>query len=239
MKSGAGRAQPPIDLPRIPNLRSSGRISDEVHEALSEAIRDLRLLPGAAISEPSVAEWLEVSRSPVRAAMARLGDLGLVTVVPQVGTYIAAISLREVEEAVFIRSSLETSAFRRAIQHTTPDTSEIQRLVDINTAAAQRGDVASFFDSDEKLHQNIFELAEVGRIWGVVRRTKIQLDRLRRLSLPRVIHNPALVQEHQLILEALKTRNEKLGVDTIAHHSIRVLETIDVHRSIFPTYFKP
>lgn len=238
MRSGAGRTQPPIGLPRIPHLRSSGRISDAVHEALSEAIRDLRLLPGAAISEPSLAEWLEVSRSPVRAAMARLSDLGLVTVVPQVGTYIAAISLKEVEEAVFVRSSLETSAFRRAIQLTTPDTTEIQRLVDINTAAAHRSDVASFFETDESLHQNIFELAKVGRIWGDVRRTKIQLDRLRMLSLPQAIHDSALVEDHQLIVDALKTRDEKLGVETITRHSTRILETIEYHQAILPHFFK-
>lgn len=236
-KTPSGRSSPTIGLDRSIPPRAPQRISDSVYEALTEAIRDLRLLPGAPISEPSVAEWLNVSRSPVREAIARLVDLGLVTVKPQVGSYIAPISLQEVEEAAFIRSALETSAFKRAIRDGAPDTTEIQRLVDMNKTAAESGDIETFFDTDEKLHQNVFELAGLGRIWNVVRRTKIQLDRLRRLSLPRVMSNPVLVEEHQLIVDCLRTRNEQLGVEVIERHATRIFHTIEDHRSLYPDYF--
>ena len=236
-KPSGGRSVQAITLPRVASDRTSRRISDSVYETLTEAIRDLGLLPGETISEPAIADWLGVSRSPVREAIARLVDLGLVTVVPQVGSYVAPISLQEVEEAAFIRSALETSAFKRAIHEDHLDTTEIQRLVDINTAAAKQGDIDTFFDTDEKLHQNVFELAGVGRIWNVVRRTKVQLDRLRRLSLPRVVGNPALVEEHQLIVDCLNSRNEKLGVEVIERHATRIFHTIEDHRSLYPDYF--
>ncbi len=236
-KNPSGRSSPAITLSRLTPARAPRRISDSVYETLTEAIRDLRLLPGAPISEPTVAEWLDVSRSPVREAIARLVDLGLVTVKPQVGSYVAPISLQEVEEAAFIRSALETSAFKRAIRDGAPDTTEIQRLVDINKVAAESGDVETFFETDEKLHQNVFELAGLGKIWDVVRRTKIHLDRLRRLSLPRVMSNPVLVEEHQLIVDCLRTRDEKLGVEVIERHATRIFHTIEDHRSLFPDYF--
>lgn len=237
IKPQSGRSAPVITLPRVVSDRTPRRISDSVYDTLTEAIRDLRLLPGETISEPAIADWLGVSRSPVREAIARLVDLGLVTVVPQVGSYVAPISLQEVEEAAFIRSALETSAFKQAIQKDHLDTTEIQRLVDINTAAAKQGDIDTFFDTDEKLHQNVFELAGVGRIWNVVRRAKIQLDRLRRLSLPRVVGNPALVEEHQLIVDCLNSRNETLGVEVIQRHATRIFHTIEDHRSLYPDYF--
>jgi GntR family transcriptional regulator, rspAB operon transcriptional repressor len=236
-KAPSGRAFPVITLDRAISPRTPQRISDSVYEALTEAVRDLRLLPGEPISETSVAEWLNVSRSPVREAIARLVDLGLVVVKPQVGSYIAPISLQEVEEAAFIRSALETSAFKRAIRDGVPDTTEIQRHVDMNRGAAEAGDVETFFETDEKLHQNVFELAGLGKIWDVVRRTKIQLDRLRRLSLPRVISNPVLVEEHQLIVDCLRTQNEKLGVEVIERHATRIFHTIEDHRSLYPDYF--
>ncbi len=95
------------------STRSRSRISDVVYDELSEAIRDLRLPPGAALSEPGVAASLGVSRAPVREAFTRLADQGLVTIRPQVGTTVAPISMVEVNDAVFIRSALEKSAFQQ------------------------------------------------------------------------------------------------------------------------------
>ena len=236
-KNPSGRTSAGITLERSSPLAAPRRISDSVYETLTEAIRDLHLLPGAPISEPAVAEWLSVSRSPVREAIARLVDLGLVTVKPQVGSYVAPISLQEVEEAAFIRSALEASAFKRAIRDGTPDTTEIQRLVDINKIAAESGDIDGFFDTDEQVHGNVFELAGLGKIWDVVRRTKVQLDRLRRLSLPRVMRDPILVEEHQLIVDCLRTRDEKQGVEVIERHATRIFHTIEDHRSLYPSYF--
>lgn len=236
-KVSSGRASPAITLDRAAPLTTPGRISDSVYEELTEAIRDLQLLPGSPISEPSIAEWLGVSRSPVREAIARLVDLGLVTVKPQVGSYVSPISIQEVEEAAFIRSALETSAFKRAIRDSQPDTTEIQRLVDINKVAAENDDVDGFFDTDEMLHQKVFELAGMGRIWDMVRRAKVQLDRLRRLALPRVMRDPILVAEHQLIVDCLRNRDEERGVEVIEHHSTRIFHTIENHRSLYPDYF--
>lgn len=224
-------------LPPLAHNRAPRRISDSVYTVLIEAIRDLDLLPGTSISEPTVAEWLQVSRSPVREAIARVVDLGLVTVVPQVGSYVAPISVREVSEAVFIRGALETSAFKRAIQGGVPDTTNIQHYVTLNKAAAEAGDVHAFFDTDEKLHESVFELGGVGRIWDVVRRTKIQLDRLRRLSLPRVMTHASLIEDHQMIVDCLKNRDEANGVAVIERHAQKILFTIEEHRELFPDYF--
>jgi GntR family transcriptional regulator, rspAB operon transcriptional repressor len=213
------------------------RMSDAVYEQLSESIRQLRLPPGMPISEPAVAASLNVSRSPVREAFTRLVDLGLITVVPQVGSSIAPISMREVDEAVFIRSALETRAFQRAIETGAPDTTEIQRLVDANRAAALAGDQAGFFETDELLHQNVFMLAGLPRLWDILRGIKLQLDRLRMLNLPLAITNPDLVDEHQQIVDALRERDEAAGVAVIHQHATRIFLTVGGLREEYPTYF--
>ncbi|WP_308466112.1 GntR family transcriptional regulator [Rathayibacter soli] len=238
------RADSPFDLAQVIGLpplrerRARYRVSDAVYEQLSEAIRNLQLPPGTPISEPGVAAWLGVSRSPVREAFTRLVDLGLVNVVPQVGSHIAPISLREVEEAVFIRTALETSAFQRAIRDEDRDTDEIQRLVTENQAAAERHDLEAYFDTDERLHENVFALAGLPRLWQVVRGTKLQLDRLRRLHLEAAIVNPEIGAEHQMIVDALRDGAESNGVRVLAQHATRIL--IDTQRLQVdnPTYFE-
>lgn len=160
------------------------------------------------------------------------------TVVPQVGSYVAPISVNEVQEAVFMRSALETAAFKTALLLDEVDTTEIQRLVDINTVVARQGDTDTYLDTDEELHQHVFELAGLGRIWDVVRRAKEQLDRLRRLSLLQTIGNPVLVEEHQLIVGCLRSRDEKRGIEVIELHATRIFLTIEGHRSLYPECFR-
>jgi GntR family transcriptional regulator, rspAB operon transcriptional repressor len=217
--------------------RSRYRMSDAVFTALSESIRNLQLPPATPISEPGVAAALQVSRAPVREAFTRLADLGLITVVPQVGSQIAPISLREVEEAVFIRRALETSAFQQAISSGTPDVTHIQSLVDSNAAAAAAGDLEAFFTTDEDLHQNVFALAGVPRLWEVVRGTKMQLDRLRRLNLAAAIENEEVIAEHQQLVDALAARDSTAGVHVIHKHSTRILGDTARMRAANPAFF--
>lgn len=230
-----GQSGNPLQPLSVPKTRY--RISDAVFNALSESIRNLQLPPGSSISEPGIAASLQVSRSPVREAITRLVDLGLVLVVPQVGSQIAPISIREVEEAVFIRRALETSAFRHAIANGVPDTAEIQGFVDANLQAAKDGDLHAFFETDENLHHAVFTLAGVPRIWDVVRGTKMQLDRLRHLHLPNALVNQELLQEHQTLVDALKARDLEAGVAMIDKHATRVLVDTVSMRAANPTFF--
>ncbi|MFF2494007.1 GntR family transcriptional regulator [Agromyces sp. NPDC058064] len=229
--------------PAVPSLQplaapgSRYRISDAVFTALSESIRSLRLPPGSPISEPGIAASLQVSRSPVREAITRLVDLGLVIVVPQVGSQIAPISIREVEEAVFIRRALETSAFQQAIARGAPDTTEMRGHLDANLAAAAAGDPEAFFETDELLHQSVFRLAGVPRLWEVLRGTKLQLDRLRRLNLEASIEDHDLLGEHGELVEALSSRDAAAGVQVIDRHATRVLTDATRLRAEHPDFF--
>ena len=217
--------------------RARNRISDLVYEELSEAIRSLRLPPGAPLSEPAVAAWLEVSRAPVREAFTRLADQNLITIVPQVGSQVAPISMAGVEDAVFVRNALEKAAFERAIAIDPLDTSQLQALVDRNREAAEHGDAEGFFESDEALHQQMFALAGVPRMWQVVRGTKIQLDRMRRLNLSAALTNAEVVAEHQQIVDALESRDAAAGARVIFQHSHRILTDTISLRQDNPQFF--
>lgn len=218
---------------------SRPRISDYVHDELCEAIRSLRLQPGAALSEPAVATWLGVSRAPVREAFTRLADQGLIAIVPQVRSRVAPISMHDVNDAVFVRSSLESGAFRQAISATDLDLSELQSAVDQNRAAFDRRDADEFFETDEQLHRLVFALAGVSHLWGFVRGMKINLDRLRHLSLRVAVDNAELPLEHQAIVDALASRDEAAGMAVIYRHSHRILTDTVRLQSEFPDYFAP
>ena len=106
-----------------------------------------------------------------------------------------------------------------------------------NRAAAQAGDLKAFFDTDEKLHQTVFALAGIPRLWDLVRATKMQLDRLRQLNLASAIVNPEILDEHQQIVDALRDRDEAAGLIVIQNHANRIFATVEQYRATHPTYF--
>lgn len=226
--------------PRMPVVgRSRARISDLVYEELCESIRSLRLPPGAPLSEPAVAAWLNVSRAPVREAFTRLADQQLINIVPQVGSQVAPIAMTGVKDAVFVRCALEQAAFSQAIALDSFDAAQLQRIVDRNREAALAGDAEGFFETDDDLHQQLFAIAGVERTWQVVRGTKIQLDRLRRLNIPSAMVNGEVLTEHQEIVDALRRRDALNGAAVIYKHSHRILTDTASIQAEHPEFFVP
>lgn len=228
--------KPAVGLMPIKRTAVRGRMSDLVYEELLAAIRDVRLDPGTALSEANVAAQLCVSRTPVRSAISRLADQGLVIVTAQVGTRVAPILLSAVEEACFIRGALETAAFQKACAGDRNVESLRSILVRQEHAVAAE-DADAFFLSDEDLHHEIFVLSGFPGVWDVLRGPKLHLDRLRRLFLPEVMTPRALVDEHERIVDLLELGDTEAGGRLVTQHSRHVLNEISKVRSKHPDFF--
>ncbi len=218
--------------------RAGGRTSDRVYDELVSAIRDLRIPPGASLSETELAEQLRVSRTPLREAIARLVDNGLVSVVPQVGTRVDLISMGDVEQARFVREHLEVAAFASACALRVRDVAALRSILAEQELAHKRGDLDAFFAADERLHEGIFELSGYPRAWRAMQSLKLQLDRLRRLSLPDTARVRELIDEHVAIVDALESGQARAGTALVAKHARRVSEYGPGLRSDHPELFR-
>ena len=224
-------------LSPVDRLRGTGRASDRVFTELSEAIRDVRLLPGEALSETDLAEQLQVSRTPLREALARLADAGLVQVVPQVGTRVARIAMSDVQEARFVRETLELAVFEEACALPVRDVSVLRKVLGNQEAAHAGGDLPEFFRQDEALHIEIFRIGGHPGAWQAVQRMKLQLDRVRRLSLPDPSTTRALIDEHRLIVDALADGRAAEGKAIVRAHARRVVDQTPGMLAQHPDYF--
>jgi GntR family transcriptional regulator, rspAB operon transcriptional repressor len=233
----SGPQLPSSGLSPIRRDRSGRRTSDLVLESLISAIRDLRLPPGHALSENALTEQFEVSRTPVREALARLVDDGLVTVVPQVGTRVARISHSAVNEAQFVREYLEIGAFERARRLPELDVAPLRALLAEQEQAYTAGDAELFFAADEALHRTLFGMAGQPGAWEIVERSKIQLDRLRRLTLPEPSTTRELIEEHTKIIDTLEQGADAAGHQVIRAHSRRALTHYPRLAAAHPDYF--
>ena len=119
-------------------------IGAQLHRILRAAIIRGELVPGQAISEIEMSKKFSISRQPVREAFIKLGEERLIEVLPQRGTYIRKISVKEVQEARHLREIIEVSIVREVTaKH---DAGRDQRHVEITLPEPPRnaGDAVTF-----------------------------------------------------------------------------------------------
>ncbi|HCD85383.1 MAG TPA: GntR family transcriptional regulator, partial [Agrobacterium sp.] len=80
---------------------------DQIYAALKGAILARQLAPGQAVSENDIGQLFNSSRTPVREALSRLRDDGLIVTLPSRGTYVSKLSEQQIRSAQFIREALE------------------------------------------------------------------------------------------------------------------------------------
>ena len=120
---------------------------------LRDAIVTGELAPGEVIRDAELAERVGLSRTPVREALARLADDGLVETKPHSWTRVTPLSLREVRDAVIVVRAMHELAVRLAVPLMTDRHHDRMRAANKRFAAAlERGDVQGALDADDALH---------------------------------------------------------------------------------------
>jgi DNA-binding GntR family transcriptional regulator len=202
-------------------------VGDQVYEALKRAIVSVRLLPGALISENSICRHFGVSRTPVRSAIVRLAEEGLIDVYPQQGSFVAPIRLSGIKDSHFIRKSLEISILREAAKIWTPGTSSAARaIVASQEAAIAAGDADLFHREDERFHEVFSLFAKREGVWGTVLVAKARLGRFVRLfGKPERL--PVVVAEHLAILAALDAGDVDEAAKRLEYHLDKIFNMVE------------
>ncbi|WP_436889892.1 GntR family transcriptional regulator [Nocardiopsis dassonvillei] len=222
-----------------PAFRGYSRgLSAQVYDWLYEAIVSVRLEPARRLSENELAAELGVSRTPVRDALYRLAEEGLVDVFPQRGTFVARIDRQGVADAQFVREALERAAFREAVGGSGPrDLEAMRENLRSQERARDRGDIEGFFDLDQRFHQLFFDAAGHPGAGRVARRARPQMDRVRRLALPDTTGFDTLLEEHRALVEAVAEGDAEGGDAVLTGHLRLVLEAVDRVAASHPGYF--
>src|SRR5690625_6030153 len=95
-------------------VNAAGTVAQRAYGAIRTAILSGDHLPGAMLSESVLASSLSMSRTPVRAALGRLQDEGLVTIYPKRGALVRELTAHEVREFAQVRHALESAGVRLA-----------------------------------------------------------------------------------------------------------------------------
>lgn len=205
---------------------------------IKRAILTLIFKPNEALSEKELSLKFGISRTPVREALIKLADEGLVDIKPQSGTYVSPIRVAEVVEAQFIREVLETEVVRKAADSVDEALKRTLRLnLQAQKMAIVHNDLAEFLKLDEAFHHAFSDFCSLPRAWRVIQTVKGQLDRVRYLSLPHPGHVAQLYAQHEAIGESVASGQADAAAEHMRHHLREVFKSIDELMQEQPSFF--
>ncbi len=215
-------------------------LAAQVYEVLRKRIITLEFKPGATISKAVLAESMGISQTPVREAILRLEEEGLVDVFPQSRTMVTLLDLRQARELQIMRSAIE-SQLAKAIA-SKADEQLIDTLADtISTQAAalKSEDFEAFAKADAAFHEAQYHFCDVAGLWDVVTRRRGHMDRFRRLHLPVHDKERQVLSEHRKIFKAIRSKKPDAAEEATRYHLSRTFAVTDQIVNAFPEYFLP
>jgi DNA-binding GntR family transcriptional regulator len=196
-------------------------LAEQAATQIRDAILGGRYLPGARLVERRLATELGISHIPVREALARLSEEGLVERLPRRGARVAGLTRTELDELTSLRIVLEQFVVVRVQDHLSSRAEkELRALVDAMVKAASRGDAAQVFDLDRAFHARLWELTEHSVLIDVLSQLRSRLDVLLREA---TVRRPpselkAHASAHARLLRAIVSRNpERAKAEMVAH----------------------
>jgi DNA-binding GntR family transcriptional regulator len=181
-------------------------MADTAYGQIRRRIFDNQWLPGHQALEHEIAAELGMSRTPVREALMRLHNEGLVEVIPRHGMRVLPVSATDMQEIYQILTALECMA-AELLAARRPGAKELQPLVDATRAmdqALKADDLEAWAAADEQFHRQLVELAgnrqlqaTVLNYWDRAHRARMFTLRLR----PKPVNS---TKEHMQMVERLR-----------------------------------
>ena len=194
-------------------------LRDQIYQKIRNLIIVGQMKPGESVNEVAIAAALGVSRTPVREAVKRLSDEGLIKVLAQNGTFVAQISRADLEEAYVIRRALEMESARLAAAKYTGVVGEkLEDNIALHRLAVARGRFENAIQLDDDFHRIIAESSGYPLIWRAVDIWKAQMDRGRYLAIPKPGYGEQTIRQHEEILKALKGGKAEDAAQAMARH---------------------
>ena len=186
---------------------TSGSLVDVAYQTMRKRILDNQWAPGFRALEQELALALGMSRTPVREALIRLANEGLVEVVPRHGMRVLPVSASDMDEIYQVLGSLEATA-AELVAARKPGAKEIAPLEAASRAmdaALKREDLDAWAEADERFHKHLVELsgnrllaAAVHNFWDRAHRARMFTLRLR----AKPVHS---TREHTALVRAIRS----------------------------------
>lgn len=215
----------PIDI--------ASSLKDRIYDALKETIAGIDIYDGEGeprLDERQLSEDLGVSRTPVREALARLEQEGLVRIVPRRGAFVARKTKQEILEMIMVWAALESMAARLITQNATND-----EIASLRALFATFGDDKPQANIDEysgtniRFHQAILKLAKSTLLNSMTEALFIHMRAIRTRTIGEDNFASRSIIDHMNIIEALEARDTELAERLVRDHTLGLAAHVQKH----------
>lgn len=192
-------------------------ISDDIVDALREAISQGRFQDGEELNQVTLARSFGVSRVPVREALRQLQAEGLVSLQAHMRTVVTGLSLDRVLEVLELRAMLETRLLERAASRLSPlDLDELRRRCDAMDGVT---DHQAWLKLNKGFHEHLYAHADADLTRELSRQLAVRVERyLRMRSDNGVLRNEEANAEHRQIVAALTDQDTPRALKELRMH---------------------
>ncbi|MBU1306020.1 MAG: GntR family transcriptional regulator [Alphaproteobacteria bacterium] len=215
MRAATTKAEAAAKKPRKPSS-----LTEQVYARLRAEILRCSLKPGQEISEAELAERFEVSKTPVREALATLRQEGLVHTFPRRGYQVTPITFGDMNELFDLRTVLEAGAVEFACEQITAQ--EIERLRELAEVVYRQGEspsIDNFIAANRQFHLAIAAASRNKRLYDVLARQISELERFFYLGAQLRDVSSETNAEHVEIVEALAARDRTRARGLMIRHN--------------------
>jgi len=208
-------------------------LKDRIYDTLKQAITTMNIYADDAelrLDERKLSEQLEISRTPIREALARLEQEGLVHIVPRKGVYIVRKTKQEVLELVTVWAALESMAARLATEVASDeDIAELRTMFADDQRAPASADIDEYSSKNIRFHQAILKLGGCQLIEDMADNLFIHMRSIRARTISEADRAKRSVIDHMEIIEALEKRDAALAERLVREHSMNLARHIEQH----------
>ena len=192
-------------------------LAERAYVAIRRLIVTLELEPGAVINERELVERLGIGRTPVREALRRLAQEGLVEVYPRRGMFVTDVDVRRLAQLSEVRAVLEPETARLAAERLTEaGRAELEEL--LRELDADAFDDPALMALDERIHRAVYRWARNDLLEATLEQYYVLALRIWTIALDRQHELHDAVQEHRALLEAIRDGDGERAAATVRAH---------------------
>ncbi|MGO1058400.1 GntR family transcriptional regulator [Planococcus sp. FY231025] len=194
---------------------------NSVYDYLFNAIRSGDIKPGQTLTERGLAEKIGVSRTPVREAIRKLEEQGIVTHEPHKGVKVITLSEEKVTQLYEVRELLEGLAVRRLAERQTPQIiEELRGFIERAEKEAVENNVREMAEINSEFHLALARLSGNVYLETIMNMLQTQISLMMSASLSTSGRPLQNIEEHKGLIDAIRSGDGEFA-ESIAKHHVR------------------
>ncbi len=209
-------------------------LKESVHGALKRAIMDMDIYGSSEplkLDERRLAENLGVSRTPVREALLRLEQEGLVSMVPRRGAFVVKKTKAEILDVIYVWAGIEGMAARLAtIRAADDEIASLRNLVEsVSDSSQVRGSIDEYSEANIRFHQAIVSLSKCSLLSETAEGLFVHMRAIRARTIKDRGRARSSMSDHTRIIEAIESRNAGKAEQLVRDHALRLAEHVEAN----------